>query len=311
MAAPPSPLTSLPQIAGHSPAGASGPHPALHGEGPGPRGVATESPDAAGHASHGGLLSTREVKGLHARMGLSLPPREVPPWGENLPPHTRKGNLLQISAASWSPGKIHSSSPSSSRLHWPARLSSREAGPLRGQHGRKHEDSPQLGLGATVPTGALFRGPWGGPHPSRLCAGVQTTRCSRGPGAVPGRPRGQPSQDSSVPGTQITTWGLRGLHPLRQLCSSDKQPAARQGSVRPERGLAGHGRLPHTLTAFAADTPAACPCPALVCGQQREGHREVSLCPDPEPSDIMCDLGRVTERVQTPQHACPTVKRGS
>ena len=44
---------------------------------------------------------------------------------------TRKGNLPQISAVSWSPSRVRLTSPSSSHLHWPVRLSSREAGPLR------------------------------------------------------------------------------------------------------------------------------------------------------------------------------------
>lgn len=52
-------------------------------------------------------------------------------------PSTRKGNLLRISAASWSPGRIRLSCPSSSHLHWPARPSSREAGPLQGEARKK------------------------------------------------------------------------------------------------------------------------------------------------------------------------------
>ena len=75
-----------------------------------------------------------EERGCHIWRGLSPAKSSTgqrKPFRPGL--STREGNLLRISAVSWSPGRVRLTSPSSSHLRWPVRLSSQEAGPLRGE----------------------------------------------------------------------------------------------------------------------------------------------------------------------------------
>lgn len=73
---------------------------------------------------------------------------------------------------------------------------------------RQHEDGPQLGLGASVPTGALFWGP--GPFLACPCAKVKVTLLS-GLGECTGLPEGspRPHPGAPMPATQMTPGPLK------------------------------------------------------------------------------------------------------